>query len=277
MPRDDVARDGLWHAAASPRIGPLFTTVFGSETHPLALLKFRANLMTNKHFERLSLTWLAKVDVEGSNPFARSTEHRCLESRGDGPAPGGVGAEWSEPRTAAVVSGSCVRWQNRSPLERPQRFERSMKLRDTIRASSGALVRAALVAGLTACGELPKRAPEPAMPALSTSNSVVASSNASSISTAAPNAKLHRFVSGEAPIYPEESRRHGEEGVVELRIALRYDGQIRSVDVIGSSGHPRLDRAAVDAVRNWRFQPSTGDTSDESLVHRIAFRLVDAR
>jgi len=58
------------------------------------------------------------------------------------------------------------------------------------------------------------------------------------------------------PDYPAESRRWGEEGRVLLRVRVRPDGQPDEILLQQSSGHRRLDRAALDAVRRWRFAPA---------------------
>lgn len=58
------------------------------------------------------------------------------------------------------------------------------------------------------------------------------------------------------PAYPPLSRRLGEEGKVLLRVAVSAEGAAEAVDVQAGSGFPRLDRAAVEAVRAWRFVPA---------------------
>lgn len=50
------------------------------------------------------------------------------------------------------------------------------------------------------------------------------------------------------PQYPALSRRLGEQGVVLLRVEIDEDGVPRSVQVHRSSGHPRLDAAAAEAL-----------------------------
>jgi protein TonB len=55
------------------------------------------------------------------------------------------------------------------------------------------------------------------------------------------------------PTYPSASRRAGEQGTVMLKILIGEDGRARDVQVERSSGFARLDDAAVDAVRKWRF------------------------
>lgn len=56
------------------------------------------------------------------------------------------------------------------------------------------------------------------------------------------------------PRYPVLARRMGLEGQVVLRVRVTADGQLRSVEVMSGSGHDLLDQAALDAVREWRFQ-----------------------
>lgn len=60
-----------------------------------------------------------------------------------------------------------------------------------------------------------------------------------------------------SPRYPNEARRRGWEGRVLLEVAVGPDGRVREVRELDSSGHDVLDRAAVEAVRQWRFTPAT--------------------
>lgn len=64
-----------------------------------------------------------------------------------------------------------------------------------------------------------------------------------------------RMVSGKPPRYPIESRRKKEQGTVVLSLVLGLDGQVSSISVSRSSGFARLDDAALDAVRKWRWEP----------------------
>lgn len=59
------------------------------------------------------------------------------------------------------------------------------------------------------------------------------------------------------PAYPVESRRRHEEGTVRLRVVITVDGRVKDIAVARSSGFERLDRAALNAVRHWRFSPGT--------------------
>ncbi len=57
--------------------------------------------------------------------------------------------------------------------------------------------------------------------------------------------------------YPRQSRRLGEEGQVMVRVYIDEAGLPRQVHVEQSSGHSRLDEAAVAGVRLARFKPYT--------------------
>lgn len=57
------------------------------------------------------------------------------------------------------------------------------------------------------------------------------------------------------PEYPRASRRLSETGTVMLRVYIDERGNPAQVLVSRSSSFPRLDEAAVLAVRRWRFRP----------------------
>ncbi len=62
-----------------------------------------------------------------------------------------------------------------------------------------------------------------------------------------------------APVYPSISRRMGEEGKLVLRVELDENGHVDTAIVIDSSGHPRLDEAAMTAVKDWQCRPPLRD------------------
>jgi len=64
------------------------------------------------------------------------------------------------------------------------------------------------------------------------------------------------YLQNPAPVYPSMARRMGEQGRVLLRVVVRPDGTPDNVVLRQSSGSPRLDEAALDAVRKWRFVPA---------------------
>lgn len=115
--------------------------------------------------------------------------------------------------------------------------------------------------------ETPSLSEAAVRPGLSASTSPSAPSVAptpTSAPTPAPTRALvvppDAFASGlnnPAPRYPLESRRLREQGTVVLAVEVTADGIVASIAVARSSGHRRLDRAARDTVRTWRFKPAT--------------------
>jgi len=58
------------------------------------------------------------------------------------------------------------------------------------------------------------------------------------------------------PEYPTSSKRLGEEGLTTLQILIGEDGKVSDAKVAVSSGHDKLDEAAVKhALRSWKFIP----------------------
>lgn len=68
-----------------------------------------------------------------------------------------------------------------------------------------------------------------------------------------------RMITGSPPHYPMESRSKREQGTVELLIILGVNGAVETISISRSSGFPRLDTAALGAVRRWRWAPTLRD------------------
>ncbi len=66
----------------------------------------------------------------------------------------------------------------------------------------------------------------------------------------------------------------GTEGVVGMRALILSTGEVRAVEVTGPSGSNALDRAAVDAVRGWRFTPATRDGASIDAYVTLRIRYV---
>jgi periplasmic protein TonB len=91
-------------------------------------------------------------------------------------------------------------------------------------------------------GTVPPRPPEPKPPVVT---------KPMFVSQGAQEALLIRRVD---PVYPTLARQVHVSGTVELRAIIAKDGSVINLEVI--SGHPMLVRAAVDAVRQWRYRPT---------------------
>lgn len=63
-------------------------------------------------------------------------------------------------------------------------------------------------------------------------------------------------LSNPVPVYPVISRRLGEQGRVLLDVYILADGSVGELRLRRSSGYPRLDEAALAAVRHWRYVPA---------------------
>ena len=59
------------------------------------------------------------------------------------------------------------------------------------------------------------------------------------------------------PVYPARERANHIEGEVAMKAVIDEKGRVRKVAVAQSSGNKNLDRAALDAVTQWTFQPAT--------------------
>lgn len=80
------------------------------------------------------------------------------------------------------------------------------------------------------------------------------------------------------PAYPSLARKRGWQGLVLLGVLVAAKGHALEVLVKKSSGHGILDKAAVKAVRTWRFVPATrgGRAVRARLEVPIRFSLNDA-
>lgn len=64
------------------------------------------------------------------------------------------------------------------------------------------------------------------------------------------------YLNNPAPDYPALSRRQGEEGRVLMKVLVSAQGAAEDVQIEESSGSERLDKAALSAVKRWRFIPA---------------------
>jgi len=83
------------------------------------------------------------------------------------------------------------------------------------------------------------------------------------------------YLNNPKPGYPAFARRMGMEGTVMLKVLVSRQGVALKIEVAHSSGYEILDRAAAEAVKNWRFVPAMqGDSPVEEWVQvPLAFHL----
>jgi protein TonB len=64
-----------------------------------------------------------------------------------------------------------------------------------------------------------------------------------------------RAISTPAPAYPPEAFRSGTSGEVEIEFTVGSDGAVTAARVVHATPPRVFDRAALAAVKRWRFQP----------------------
>jgi TonB family protein len=76
------------------------------------------------------------------------------------------------------------------------------------------------------------------------------------------------------PEYPQAARVRGMEGWVDLTLLVTPTGDVLDARVEESNGSRSFERAALNAVRQWKYQPVMR-TSNEDVSVRVAFKLED--
>ena len=88
-----------------------------------------------------------------------------------------------------------------------------------------------------------------------TSQAPASQATSSAISTQLPSADA-AGLNNKAPVYPLLSRKRKEQGTVWLLLLVSKDGLVTQLKLKKSSGFDRLDQAALQAVKAWKFQPA---------------------
>ena len=70
------------------------------------------------------------------------------------------------------------------------------------------------------------------------------------------NVEAARLITKVQPIYPASAKERGAQGSVLLHAIVSKDGRPLSMQVLNSQIDPELARAAVEAVSQWRYQPT---------------------
>jgi protein TonB len=109
--------------------------------------------------------------------------------------------------------------------------------------------------------------PSPSIVALPAPSAVAAASVVAEPVATTPPSFDAAYLDNPAPAYPPLARRAGEQGRVVLRVRVTAQGTAEAVEVRGSSGSTRLDNAALETVKRWRFVPARqGDVAVAAWV-----------
>ena len=76
------------------------------------------------------------------------------------------------------------------------------------------------------------------------------------------------------PPYPISSRENGEQGAVMLYACITDHGKVERLDLAQSSGHPALDRSALNTVRHWSFRPAQESGKSIPMCYRLPIRFL---
>ena len=83
-----------------------------------------------------------------------------------------------------------------------------------------------------------------------------------------------RRTKGSSPSYPDAAARDGAQGTVLLECVINEAGAVEACRV-SHSVHPAVDRAAMDAIRRWKYEPGRVMDRPRSIVAQfmMIFRL----
>src|SRR5580692_6983859 len=87
------------------------------------------------------------------------------------------------------------------------------------------------------------------------------------------NVQAARLVNRVQPVYPPLARQTRISGTVKLHAIIGKNGAVEQLQVL--SGHPLLVQSALDAVRQWRYQPTllNGDPVEVDTEIDVIFSL----
>ncbi len=82
--------------------------------------------------------------------------------------------------------------------------------------------------------------------------------------------KQPRLIKKVDPFYPEEARKNGVQGVVILEAKIDESGRV--IDVMILRSVPQLDQAAIDAVKQWVYEPLIIDGKPTKALFTVTVR-----
>jgi TonB family protein len=91
---------------------------------------------------------------------------------------------------------------------------------------------------------LSKNAPVPTIPPVPPAKKIRVSSGVAA----------SRLIQQPPPLYPKQATEQKTQGTVLMAATIGTDGRVLSLDVMHSAG-PAFDKAAIEAVRRWRYRP----------------------
>ncbi len=72
--------------------------------------------------------------------------------------------------------------------------------------------------------------------------------------------ETRKVVAKQQPAYPAMAKELHLRGVVKLQVVIATNGHVKETKVVG--GHPLLVDAALQAAKNWKFEPGSSETTE---------------
>lgn len=82
------------------------------------------------------------------------------------------------------------------------------------------------------------------------------------------------YLQNPRPPYPPMSKRLGEKGRVLVGVLIGTDGRAQQAELRKSSGYDRLDQAALETVRKWRYVPGKRNGVPEAMWFNVPIDFV---
>lgn len=82
------------------------------------------------------------------------------------------------------------------------------------------------------------------------------------------------YLNNPSPAYPPLSKRLNEQGRVVVRVRIEADGTASQAEVRSSSGFERLDQAALQTVKRWRYLPGKRGGVPEAMWFNVPINFV---
>ncbi|HTS64327.1 MAG TPA: M56 family metallopeptidase [Candidatus Acidoferrales bacterium] len=89
------------------------------------------------------------------------------------------------------------------------------------------------------------------------------------------NVKMSRLIQQTKPVYPADLKQQGVTGRVIIKAVLSKEGSLLNPQVVNTDVHPGLAQAALDAVSQWRYEPTllNGQPVEVITTIEVAFEL----
>ena len=195
------------------------------------------------------------------------------------PAPAGLNAP--PPAGAPPASAAAPQIPAPAPVLKQFNTESLAQRLRPARQDSISLPDAPVVGGESVASSnsaLPFTAVAPALPPAprkADAPNAPARPNVTAATPAGGNVEQAQLIHRKEPEYPRIAREAGAKGVVELVATIGTNGRVKSVKAV--RGHPLLQKAAIDAVMQWIYKPTTLNGHAVETQSTITFNFVSDR